>query len=125
VAYDEVTARLVRENRILRELLAIRVAGALLYADDGELQDSTAIPHIDFKRDDAEVIESKLMQRGRQALVALQDRAMEEQGPSEAQVQAAVQAFLADGWKLDVEELADTMRKALVAADGVGEVGRG
>jgi hypothetical protein len=44
---------------------------------------------------------------------------MEEQGPSEAQVQAAVQAFLADGWKLDVQELTDTMRKALVAAAGV------
>lgn len=44
---------------------------------------------------------------------------MEDQGPSEAQVQAAVQAFLADGWKLDVQELTDTMRKALVAAAGV------
>jgi hypothetical protein len=44
---------------------------------------------------------------------------MEEQGPSEAQVQAAVQAFLADGWKLDVQELTDSMRKALVAAAGV------
>jgi 5-formyltetrahydrofolate cyclo-ligase len=49
---------------------------------------------------------------------------MEEQGPSEAQVQAAVQAFLADGWKLDVQELTDTMRKALVAAAGVPAVDR-
>ena len=31
------------ENRLLRRMLATRVAGALLYTDDGELQDNTAM----------------------------------------------------------------------------------
>ena len=39
------------EIQQLRQLLAVRVAGALLYADDGELQDNTQHPCIDFRRD--------------------------------------------------------------------------
>ena len=38
-----------KENKLLRELLAYRVAGAALYHDDGELQDNSEIPTIDFK----------------------------------------------------------------------------
>ncbi len=51
------------ENQILRELLAIRVAGVSLYRDDGELQDNTVMPTIDFKRDSARVIAQKLIER--------------------------------------------------------------
>lgn len=50
-------------ERKLRELLAIRCAGAALYADDGELSDSSRQPFIDFLRDDPEVIEAKLKVR--------------------------------------------------------------
>lgn len=58
------------EIMILRRLLAVRVAGAMLYADDGELQDCSALPHIDFKRDCASCIEQKLQARGLAALEA-------------------------------------------------------
>lgn len=52
------------EIRHLRELLAVRVAGALLYADDGELQDNTQHPCIDFRRDTPSEIQRKLQERG-------------------------------------------------------------
>jgi hypothetical protein len=59
------------ENRILRELLAIRVSGmAGLYADDGELQDNSVFPAIDFKRDTAQEIRRKLRERGERQLQA-------------------------------------------------------
>lgn len=54
----------VGDERLLRTMLAIRVAGPTLYADDGELQDNSAQPFIDFKRDSAKEIERKLMERG-------------------------------------------------------------
>ena len=50
-------------ERGLRELLAGRIAGAMLYHDDGELQDNSAHPCIDFLRDSAETIKQKLMER--------------------------------------------------------------
>jgi len=52
------------ENMKLRRLLASRVAGNLLYTDDGELRDASAFPFIDFKRDDVDYIEATLKQRG-------------------------------------------------------------
>jgi len=52
------------DNMKLRRLLAFRVAGHLLYTDDGELQDASAWPIIDFKRDDVDYIEATLKQRG-------------------------------------------------------------
>jgi hypothetical protein len=61
----ECVRELRKENRLLRRLLAIRVAGALLYTDDGELSDATAAPAIDFRRDPAEQIEAALMERNR------------------------------------------------------------
>lgn len=48
----------------LRTLLAMKVCGPLLYADDGELQDNTARPTIDFLRDTPQQIEEKLYARG-------------------------------------------------------------
>lgn len=56
---------LPNENAILRRLLAIRVGGTALYTDDGELQDSSVMPAIDFKRDSAIEIERKLIERAR------------------------------------------------------------
>lgn len=64
-------ASLTHENRLLREMLAIRVAGVTgLYTDDGELQDSSELPMIDFKRDSAEEIRRKLTERGMRKLQA-------------------------------------------------------
>ena len=54
----------------LRELLAYAYAGASLYADDGELQDSRRIPFIDFLRDSPDDIAAKMRQRGKTALDA-------------------------------------------------------
>lgn len=48
------------DNRRLRRLLACCYAGAALYTDDGELQDSSAFPVIDFKRDSLDVIEQSM-----------------------------------------------------------------
>lgn len=48
----------------LRELLARSVAGAALCADDGELQDNSELPAIDFKRDAPGEIARKLTDRG-------------------------------------------------------------
>lgn len=57
-------------ERKLRELLAVRVAGGSLYTDDGELQDGSMQPWIDFLRDPPFVIETKLIERNRIALEA-------------------------------------------------------
>ena len=66
-----VVERLRGDDWTLRMLLAIRVAGAGLYRDDGELQDNTAWPLIDFKRDPASVIRDKIYKRGEAAIAAL------------------------------------------------------
>lgn len=58
------------ENQLLRYLLAIRVAGPTLYTDDGELQDNSVQPFIDFKRDTAVVIQSKIRERGQRKMEA-------------------------------------------------------
>lgn len=68
-------ASMTEENKILRELLAIRVGGiAGLYTDDGELQDNTVHPCIDFRRDSAQEIRRKLTERGRRQLEAIQGK---------------------------------------------------
>lgn len=47
----------------LRLLLGLRVAGASLYTEGGEMLDLSAWPHIDFRRDSPEAIGAKLAQR--------------------------------------------------------------
>lgn len=54
----------MEQARAMRELLAIRVAGASLYTDDGELSDCSVHPAIDFLRDTPEQIKAKLIERG-------------------------------------------------------------
>ena len=56
------------ENSQLRRMLAFAVGGPLLYADDGELHDSTVRPWIDFKRDPLEAIQEKLAERAQRAI---------------------------------------------------------
>lgn len=60
-------------ERNLRRMLALRVSGAKLYADDGELSDSSEHPFIDFLRDDVDVIAAKLQIRGENQLMRQYD----------------------------------------------------
>jgi len=55
-------AALKAEDAELRRLLAF--AHGVTYADDGELQDSSDFPFIDYKRDTAEALKAKIYQRG-------------------------------------------------------------
>lgn len=50
------------ENQKLRWLLCINYSSQP-YLDDGEMQDSSIHPFIDFKRDSVEVIEQKILER--------------------------------------------------------------
>ena len=64
------SGRVGDDERQWRELLAIRVAGPMLYTDDGELSDTTTEPCIDFLRDSADTIACKLADRARATLAA-------------------------------------------------------
>lgn len=55
---------LFEENRKFRRLLFIELRQRRGYSDDGEMQDATAMPMIDFVRDSANDIENKMIQRG-------------------------------------------------------------
>lgn len=61
----ESTEAIRKENEQLRELLCLRSSSSthLPYMDDGELQDNSAFPCIDYKRDSVAEIISKLQQR--------------------------------------------------------------
>lgn len=61
---------LMTENKKLRFLLACRVAGSTLYGDDGELSDCSEHPFIDFKRDDPDTLQAKLITRNQKRLAA-------------------------------------------------------
>jgi hypothetical protein len=58
------------ENEALRDLLCNAHAGVWAYRDDGELQDNTAHPCIDFKRHTPEQIRSALQRRSEAARAA-------------------------------------------------------
>lgn len=64
---DKMASDLEKENetdiQLLRRMLAFAYCGASLYADDGELQDNTMLPCIDFKRDEVPTIKAKMHQR--------------------------------------------------------------
>jgi hypothetical protein len=51
------------DNKKLRQMLAFAYCGYRLYPDDGELQDNTEHPCIDFKRDSVDDIQHKIQQR--------------------------------------------------------------
>lgn len=52
------------ESRRLRILLALSYSGGNLYADDGELQDASKHPFIDWRRDSIDELERKVKERG-------------------------------------------------------------
>ena len=68
----------------LRSLLAASYAGAMLYNDDGELQDNREQPFIDFLRDSPDEIERKMSERGLNSM----NRALASQPEPAAVVQA-------------------------------------
>lgn len=56
-----------------REGWALAYSGpSNLYGDDGELQDNSSIPCIDWRRDSAEVIRDKITERGNRLIAATQ-----------------------------------------------------
>jgi hypothetical protein len=59
------------ELEMARLLLALAYAGPGFYHDDGELQDNTSQPAIDFKRDSIMDIKSKIEQRNLSKLQAM------------------------------------------------------
>lgn len=59
----EKIAGMPRTEYLLRRLLAHRLAGVRGYFDDGELQDSSRAPAIDYLRDHPKDIELKLIER--------------------------------------------------------------
>jgi hypothetical protein len=61
-------AAIESENRLFRRMLAVAHAGAQLYCDDGELQDSSRRPIIDWKRNSGDTIQEKLRIRAQNAL---------------------------------------------------------
>lgn len=67
-------ATLTADNKALRLMLALAYSGpAKLYADDGELQDASAAPCIDYHRDTVRQIQEKIQQRGTAQLKETQD----------------------------------------------------
>jgi hypothetical protein len=68
----EVLAELKAENAKLRLMLAVHATSeGTLYGDDGELQDNSIHPFIDFKRDDPDTIQAKLIVRAQKQLDVL------------------------------------------------------
>ena len=65
---EKLEARL--EVHALRALLARRIGGCMLYDDDGEMQDNSVAPFIDFKRDSPDEISHKLRVREEEALIS-------------------------------------------------------
>ena len=64
----------LEENDLLRSMLARSYSGpGKLYCDDGELQDNSERPFIDFKRDGAEDIQRKMEERSEQWLLVRND----------------------------------------------------
>lgn len=61
--FDQIMMEMLGENEQLRNMLALHIAGNMLYMDDGELQDNSVFPFIDFRRDNPESIAEKLIQR--------------------------------------------------------------
>ncbi len=52
-----------KDEETLRTLLAVNYAGQALYTDDGELQDNSCRPFIDFLRDPVNLIQAKMLAR--------------------------------------------------------------
>ena len=79
--------KLQDENIKLRELLAVAYSGVeKLYADDGELQDSSTQPFIDYRNDTVDDISKKM---GTRAIAALSAKLADEMEPATLAWEAA------------------------------------
>lgn len=63
-----VSESIIEENKTLRTMLCL-TGSALPYMDDGEMQDNSTFPYIDYKRDSSEEIKNKLSKRAENAIV--------------------------------------------------------
>ena len=63
---------MAKDDRTLREMVAINYSGASLCMDDGELQDGRVHPPIDFRRDPVQEIKAKMAQRSIDFMTAYQ-----------------------------------------------------
>lgn len=97
-------------ERRLRRLLCIVKHGRSAYMDDGEAQDSSAHPSIDYLRDSLDEIEAKWRLRASATLTAPE--------PSEAEVAAAMaslyRAMEPAAWPSE-DEITDALRAAAAA----------
>lgn len=97
-------------ERRLRRLLCIVKHGRSAYMDDGEAQDSSAHPSIDYLRDSLDEIEAKWRLRASATLTAPE--------PSEAEVAAAMaslyRAMEPAAWPSE-DEVTDALRAAVAA----------
>lgn len=75
-----------KENREMRLALCIAHAGAGAYLDDGEMQDNTCIPCIDWKRDPWCDIKAKLVSRNCYALALVRPNTLFGRKPPEQEV---------------------------------------
>jgi hypothetical protein len=96
------------ENRALRRLLAVRVSGASLYTDDGELQDNSQRPFIDYYCDSPAEIHRKLQERAKRK----HDEMADQMRAYAAAAVAAERELAAKARKLEAEN--KRLRKALI-----------
>jgi hypothetical protein len=68
--YAASAARVDSDNRLLRMCLAFAYSGSALYGDDGELQDNSMQPFIDYRRDSVAQIQEAMQERGLRKLEA-------------------------------------------------------
>jgi hypothetical protein len=59
-----------QEEFSLRLMLCMAYAGSGAYTDDGEMQDNSSLPFIDFRRDSAAEIQRKIIQRNLETVSA-------------------------------------------------------
>jgi hypothetical protein len=69
---DQPPAAQSEDEKILRRMLAFAYSGSgRLYGDDGELQDASEFPWIDYVRDSVKTIKAKINERGLKKMVAV------------------------------------------------------
>lgn len=98
---DHKNIDLIAENKELRILLATRNGTAHLYTDDGELQDNSKHPLIDYKRDSAANIKRKLCERGALEMEALGLGEVERAGQVKAGYTLQISSDTVDLYKVD------------------------
>lgn len=105
----------LKENRRLRERLAYTYSGALLYCDDGELQDNRCVPFIDFSNDTIDDIEAKMRDRSIRQLAQPSDKTFKPDWVNYHQ-------GVSDGWLNAADWLNDNYQDHITVADVVSQM---